>query len=152
MLKVVEGKRVQNVQRCMALKSTLRMISTLSSSNIILSQPIPTMNLCTKLTSGNFTTSLVELSWLTIHAGLHFWRTIMRPKYLFQNCCKKKKKCRPKALTAIKPYYTFAVRRTGLPEVKTIFQRRHFCPCAPCTTGDFHHCLYQAFLGMYQVP
>ena len=72
MLKVVEGKRVQNVQRCMALKSTLRMISTLSSSNIILSQPIPTMNLCTKLTSGNFTTSLVEFSWLTIHAGLHF--------------------------------------------------------------------------------
>ena len=58
---------------------------------------------------------------------------------------------RPKALTAIKPYYTFAVRRTGLPEVKPIFQRRHFCPCAPCTTGDYHHCLYQAFLGMFHL-
>ena len=58
------------------------------------------------------------------------------------------KNCRPKALSALKPCYTFAVRRTGLPEVKTIFQRCHFCPCAPCTTGDYHHCLYQAFLGM----
>ena len=141
MLKVVEGKRVQNVQRCMALKSTLRMISALSSSNIILSQPIPTMNLCTKWTNGNFTTSLVELSWLTIHAGLqktyHHASKVPFSKLLQ----KKKKKCRPKALTAIKPYYTFAVHRTGLPEVKTIFQRRHFCPCAPCNTGNFHHCL-----------
>ena len=90
MLKVGEGKLVRKVLHCMALKSTLRMICTLSSSNIILSQPIPTMNLCTKWTNGNFTTSLVELSWLTIHAGLHFSRTFMRPKYLFQNCCKKK--------------------------------------------------------------
>ena len=55
--------------------------------------------------------------------------------------------CRPKGLSSIKPFYTFAVRRTGLPELKTIYQRRHFCPCAPCTTGDYHHCLYQQFLG-----
>ena len=68
-------------------------------------------------------------------------------KVLFFKVVAKNKNCRPKALSAIKPYYTFAVRRTGLPEVKTIFQRRHFCPCAPCTIGDFHHCLYQAFLG-----
>ena len=51
-------------------------------------------------------------------------------------------------LSAIEPYYTFAVRRTGLPEVKTILQRRHFCPCTPCTTGDYHHCLYQPLLGV----
>ena len=52
------------------------------------------------------------------------------------------------SLAAIKPRDTFAVRRTGFPEVKTIFQCHHFCSCAPCATRDYHHCLHQAFLGM----
>ena len=42
------------------------------------------------------------------------------------------------------------MHRTGLPAEKPIFQRRHFCPCPPCTTGDFHHCIYKQFLGKYQ--
>ena len=60
---------------------------------------------------------------------------------------------RPKALSAcsVKPYYTFAVRRTGLPEVKTIFQRRHFCPCPQCTSGDYHRGMYKEFLGRCKI-
>ena len=58
---------------------------------------------------------------------------------------------RPKAFAEVKPYYTFAVHRTGLPEVKTSFQRRHYCQSPQCTTGDYHRCMYKEFLGMSQI-
>ena len=53
----------------------------------------------------------------------------------------------PKALSSIKPFYCWSVRRTGNNEEKTIYKRKHFCPCPSCTVGDFVHCLHQQFMG-----
>ena len=155
MRKEVVGNREQKVQRYMGLKLTLHLIYTLILSSFIHSQQIPIMKLCTKSISANSTISQVEpllayhprrwtkLHWTTIdHQQRELISNISYIFWVFSI------NCRPKALSSIKPFYTFAVRRTGLPEVKTIYQHRHFCPCAPCTTGDFHHCLYQQFLGM----
>ena len=99
-----------------------------------------------KLTSASSITSLVELSWHTIHAGNHNscnLLPLLLPHLLLLTG-------RPKALSAVKPYYTFAVRRTGLPQIKPIFQRRHFCPCPQCTSGDYHRCMYKEFLGRFK--
>jgi len=125
-------KRVQRVLLSTVMKSTLLLTCTRISRTIIHRSPILTMKRFTKLTSASFII-LNRLSTSCTNLTIENFTP-----------------CRPKGLTAIKPYYTFAVRRTGLPEVKTIFQRRHFCPCPQCTTGDYHRCLYTDFLGVSQ--
>ena len=45
----------------------------------------------------------------------------------------------PKKLSAVKPLYTFAVKRSEHPE-KIIYQRKHYCPCPNCLTGNFLGC------------
>ena len=40
-------------------------------------------------------------------------------------------------LSAVKCYYQYGVRRTGVADApRSIFQRLHFCPCPNCTTGN----------------
>jgi len=139
MQKEVVEKRVQKARHCMATKSTQPTICTLTLSSTTLQLRTHTMRRYIKLTSASSITSLVELSWHTIHAGNHNscnLLPLLLPHLLFLTG-------RPKALSAVKPYYTFAVRRTGLPQIKPIFQRRHFCPCPQCTSGDYHRCMYK---------
>ena len=54
----------------------------------------------------------------------------------------------PKKLSAVKPYYTFAVKRSEHPE-KIIYQRKHYCPCPNCLTGNFLACFNIGFLGQW---
>ena len=54
----------------------------------------------------------------------------------------------PKKLSAVKPYYTFAVKRSEQLE-KILYQRKHYCPCPNCLSGNFLQCFYIGFLGQW---
>jgi len=50
-----------------------------------------------------------------------------------------------KKLSAVKPYYTFAVKRSEELE-KILYQRKHYCPCPNCLSGNFLQGFYIGFL------
>lgn len=54
---------------------------------------------------------------------------------------------KPRNPVAVKPYYCFGVRRTDNDDNKSIFMRKHFCPCPSCTIGEYHECLHKEYLG-----
>ena len=54
----------------------------------------------------------------------------------------------PKKLAAVKPYYTFAVKKSEAPQ-KILYQRKHYCPCPNCFTGNYLQCFNIAFLGQW---
>ena len=142
MQKEVVEKLVQKARHCMVMKSTQLTTFTLTLSSTTLRLPTHIMRRYIKLTSTSSIISLVGLSWHTVPRVITIVLTsttaAASPTFFTG---------RPKALSAVKPYYTFAVRRTGLPQIKPIFQRRHFCPCPQCTSGDYHRCMYKEFLG-----
>ena len=136
-------KRVQRVLLSTVMKSTLLLTCTRISRTIIHRSPILTMKRFTKLTSANSIISPAGLSWLTILAGDRiFYKYRIHEHQFHQLFCHillvEPKDLQPLSLTTL------------LPEVKTIFQRRHFCPCPQCTTGDYHRGLYTDFLGVSQ--
>ena len=143
MQKEGEEKLAQKLLQFMVLKSTLLSIYIHTSNSITLKLLILTMKRSTKLTARVSLFSPWNILGLP-SSQVHTYSQLLT----FHLLINVQTPCRPKGLTAVKPYYTFAVHRTGLPEVKTIFQRRHFCPCPQCTTGDFHRCMYTDFLGM----
>ena len=71
MQKEVVEKPVQKARHCMGTKSTQPTICTLTSSSTTLQLRTHIMRRYIKLTSASSITSLVELSWHTIHAGNH---------------------------------------------------------------------------------
>ena len=159
MQKAVVEKQVQKEQRYMGSRLTLHMTYTPSWSSIIQLWLTLITKLSTKLIKESFIIFHVGRSWLIILEGKQtlyrcqctnflFFKFILRIATLSWGLLWT---FRPKALSAVKPYYTFAVHRTGLPGVKPIFLHKHFCPCPPCTTGDFHRCIYTEFLGMSQL-
>ena len=54
----------------------------------------------------------------------------------------------PKKLSAVKPFYTFAVKRSEHPE-KILYQRKHYHPCPNRSTGNFHVCFNVGFMGQW---
>ena len=54
----------------------------------------------------------------------------------------------PKKLSAVKPFYTFAVKRSEHPQ-KILYQRKHYCPCPNCLTGNFLACFNVGFMGKW---